>query len=72
MGDKAYESSYLSAKKQDDDFDEILPTEHNPKRIEIKINPTKLAEKGWEDCYKLSILLTLQENDVETGELYTD
>ena len=36
------------------------------------MNPTKLAEKGWEDCYKLSILLTLQENDVETGELYTD
>jgi hypothetical protein len=38
-------------------YDEILPTEHNPRRIEIKMNPTRIAEKGWEDSYKLAKLL---------------
>ena len=38
-------------------YDEILPTEQNPHRIEIKMNPTRIAEKGWEDSYKLARLL---------------
>jgi len=35
------------------------------------MNPTKLAEKGWEDSYKLSKLIALQEEEIEAGEVYT-
>jgi hypothetical protein len=53
-------------------YDEILPTEHNPHRIEIKMNPTRIAEKGWEDSYKLARLLQLQEEEIDAGEVYTE
>ena len=48
---------YSASKHKDQSIDEILPTEANPQRIDVKMNPTRLAGKGWEDIYKLSILI---------------
>jgi hypothetical protein len=53
-------------------YDEILPTEQNPNKIQIKMNPTRIAEKGWEDSYKLAKLISLQEEEIESGEIYTE
>jgi hypothetical protein len=39
---------------------EILPTEQEHDWTREKLNPTKIAEKDWQDSYKLSRLIRLQ------------
>lgn len=36
------------------------------------MNPTKAAEKGWEDSYKLAKLIKLQDEEIDQGEVFTE